>query len=130
MTRSRPAAPPATPAAYASGSGFAVTAASPARPASSRDPERRTGARMIALGLALRLKLGISDGHTLGLAVIAAEEALDPGDPVREEVGAIAGEWPVLQRSVPELLEAGERLFRAVLRSSWPAPSSRADIGG
>lgn len=87
---------------------------------------------MIALGLALRARLGEADDDAMRWATVAVLETFEPGDPLVLAVRAMGRDWTVLRLpdNAPLLQDAGERLWRAIIRSSWPGPSPRPDIGG
>ncbi|MBW7057294.1 hypothetical protein KY389_11420 [Paracoccus bogoriensis] len=90
----------------------------------------RIAARMIALGLAMRAKLGEPDPEALALAVIAVGDSFDQADPLAVEVRHFADLFPLSRRNPELLTKAGESLFRAVERSCWPQPVARVDIEG
>lgn len=90
----------------------------------------RIAARMIALGLALRAKLGEPDQETLARAVVAIGDSFDHADPLAVEMRRFAEMFPRARRDPAVLTAAGEALFRAIERSCWPARDPRADIEG
>lgn len=91
---------------------------------------RRVCAMQITLGLAMQAKLEVPDEKTLGLAVIAVGETFPLEDPLRLAVKDFAEHFPTARRTPKLLRQAGDVLFEAVMRASWPTPSRRADIGG
>lgn len=108
-----------------------MTAAFP--PASARPAgDRRVKAWIAALELAMRAKRGEADDAVMRLATVATIGAFDAADPVVVAVRDIGRDWPLLRlRDNAELLsDAGDKLLRAVTRSSWPSQSGRADLEG
>ncbi|MBO9457313.1 hypothetical protein J7376_19655 [Paracoccus sp. R12_1] len=91
---------------------------------------RRQGAQMIALGLAMKSSLGEADAETLSLAVIAVKETLPKDDPLYVGLDDFADLFPRSRRDPTLLKTAGQRLWRAVERSTWPMPAERADVEG
>lgn len=91
---------------------------------------RRQGAMLIALGLALKAKLGEADQMTLGHACIAVGETFPADDPMHVAMKDFAVRWPAARRDPDALMGIGEQLFQAVIRASWPMPSVRADLEG
>lgn len=90
----------------------------------------RVSAQLITLCLALQAKQGEADAVGLGQAVVAVIENFGAADPLAQELRSFAARFPTIRRD-PELLSAaGEQLFRAVERSSWPSCAARADIEG
>lgn len=108
------------------------TAARSPGPLSPRrcEAERRMGARMIAMGLAMRMKMENADSALLGQAVIATQEALGPGDGLARRVAMIAHRWRELRADAAALSDAGETLMREVMASCRPPLPFRADIDG
>lgn len=91
---------------------------------------RKQGALMIALGLAMKAKLGEPDPGTLATAVVSVTESFALDDPMRRAIKSFSDTFPLARRNPAILQRAGEDLFRAVIRASWPIPSSRVDIEG
>lgn len=91
---------------------------------------RRQGALFVALGLAMKAKLGEPDPAILGQAVIAVSETFAMDDPMRLAVSNFADTFPLARRNPSILQKAGEQLFVAVMRACWPMPSGRADLDG
>ena len=93
---------------------------------------RVVGCWMTGLALALRCKLGQADDLGMGRAAAMARSALAENDPLRVEIEALRRQWPHLRRphQAEALIAAGEKLLRAVERSSWPSQPARADIDG
>lgn len=91
---------------------------------------RRIGAMRIALGLAMRAKLAEPDPETLGLAILAVGETFPEGDPLRAALNEFAELFPLARRNPGMLRRAGDALFMAVMRASWPNMPQRADIEG
>ncbi|WP_347139453.1 hypothetical protein [Paracoccus sp. SSK6] len=85
---------------------------------------------MIALGLAMKAKLEEPDPGILGQAVIAISETFPTDDPMRLAIKGFSDRFPLARRNPAMLRQAGEDLFGAVMRASWPAPSARADLEG
>lgn len=92
--------------------------------------DRRICAMQITLGLAMRAKLQEPDPKTLGLAVIAVGETFPKTDPLHAELRRFAELFPFARRNPTTLKKAGDALFDAVMRASWPQVSQRADIDG
>lgn len=96
----------------------------------ARSRDRRVGAQMLALSLAIKCRLGLADDQTLGLAVIATADALGNGAPATRAVRAVARDWPILRRNPDQLVAAADGLFRGLERQAWPDPGDRADLVG
>lgn len=84
----------------------------------------------MALELALKAKLGEPDAPMLPRVVIAVSEAFDLDDPMRHAAKQFADRFPLARRNPPMLRDAGDDLFRAVKRASWPDLAARLDIEG
>ena len=91
---------------------------------------RKQAALMIALGLAMKSKLGEPDPEVLGHTVIAVGETFAVDDPMQIAVKHFADTFPLARRNPSILQKAGEQLFMAVIRACWPMPTGRADIEG
>lgn len=92
--------------------------------------QHRIAAMRITLGLAMRAKLATPDVTALRLAVIAVNKSFEPDDPLRISLHAFADRFPQIHRNPPALQQAGDALFDAVRRATWPAPGPRSDIEG
>ncbi|WP_136652395.1 hypothetical protein [Paracoccus aeridis] len=101
-------------------------------PQSDLDCRRRTGARMIALGHALRCKLGEADDRSMTWAVNTVLQTHADTDPLAVQVRDMSRRWRELsaRHQVDQLKAAGEQLLRAVERASWPSQSDRPDLDG
>lgn len=91
---------------------------------------RRIAAMRVTLGLALQAKLEAPSMTALRLAVIAGDREFAAGDPLRVALHDFADRFPAILRDPQALRAAGEVLFSAVRRASWPQPALRADIEG
>lgn len=98
--------------------------------ADARLRDRRVGAQMLTLSLAIKCRLGEADDRTLSLAVIATNEALGKSAPATCAVRAVARDWPVLRRNPDQMVAAAEGLFRGLERQVWPDLGDRADLVG
>lgn len=92
--------------------------------------DRRIAAMCFTLGLAMQAKLGTPNATVLRLAVIAVDNSFGPDDPLRIALHDFADRFPCARRDPSALQEAGDVLFDAVRRATWPAPAARADIEG
>lgn len=91
---------------------------------------RRQGALMITLSLAMRAKLGQADPEDLDRAQAMITEAFGTDAPIAHDLSAFGGEMRQCKHLPKELAIAGEDLFQAVVRATWPSPPQRADFGG
>ena len=92
--------------------------------------DHRIAAMQITLGVAMRAKLAMPDVTSLRLAVIAVNKSFGVEDPLRVALTDFADRFPCAKRDPSALQQAGDVLFDAVRRATWPAPVSRADIEG
>ncbi|MFN3275465.1 MAG: hypothetical protein ACK41U_12395 [Paracoccus sp. (in: a-proteobacteria)] len=92
--------------------------------------QNRIAAMRFTLGLAMRAKLATPDVTALRLAVIAVDKSFEAGDPLRVSLHEFADQFPRVRRDPPALQQAGDVLFDAVRRATWPASGVRADIEG
>lgn len=92
--------------------------------------DRRIAAMCFTLGLAMQAKLGTPNVTVLRLAVIAVDKSFGPDDPLRLALHDFADRFPCARRDPSALQQAGDVLFDAVRRATWPAPAARADIEG
>lgn len=94
--------------------------------------DRRVGAWMAALGLALTARQGVADDDAMRWATIAVLGTFAVDDPLAIAVRDMGRRWRDLRAPFrcDQLIEAGTQLSRAIERSSWPAPAGRADIEG
>lgn len=92
--------------------------------------DHRRGAILFALDVALQAKQAALRATWLRLAVIAVDKSFGPDDPLRIALHDFADRFPCARRDPSVLQEAGDVLFDAVRRATWPAPVARADIEG
>ncbi|WP_411838687.1 hypothetical protein [Paracoccus sp. ME4] len=93
-------------------------------------PHRRIAAMHFTMCLAMRAKLATPDATALRLAVIAVDKSFGPEEPLRIALHDFADRFPCARRDPSALRQAGDVLFDAVRRATWPASDPRADIGG
>lgn len=95
------------------------------------DPGRaRVHARLVILALALRAMQGVASAWDLDQAQAVASAPFAPGDPLPLELARFAALFPSIRRNPDLLKAAGDQLFRAVERSTWPRPQGRRDLEG
>lgn len=88
------------------------------------------GARLIAMAVALRARIGEFDQTNAGLALTAVIETHGESHPLARALADFLSRAAILRRN-PDLLDsAGAELLLAIRRDSWPEPRARADIDG
>lgn len=92
--------------------------------------DHKHAARLVALMLAMKACLAEADAETLARAGIAVGDAFPHDDPLAIELGRFADMFQRARRDEKLLRSAGQQLWRAVERSTWPTPADRADIEG
>lgn len=87
-------------------------------------------ARMSMLSVAYSARLGAVNMHDVHSAVDRITSVFGRDHDLSREMLSFVARLPELRRHVPDLAEAGERLIRAVERTTWPDADRRADIHG
>lgn len=90
---------------------------------------RRIAAMRFALGLAMQAKLGTPNLNALRLAVTAVDREFPPDDPLRIALSEFADRFSCTRCDPSDVQAAGEKLFDAVRRATWPV-CSRTDLEG
>jgi hypothetical protein len=94
---------------------------------SMQTTHRRIAAMRFALGLAMQAKLGTPHLNALRLTVVAVDREFPPDDPLRVALHELADRMQGTRLDQSEMQAAGEKLFDAVRRATWPV-CSRADL--
>lgn len=81
------------------------------------------------LAVAMQAKLGMPEPGALRLTVIAVDREFPPDDPLRVALHEFADRMSCIRLDPSELQAAGEKLFDAVRRATWPV-CGRADLEG
>ncbi|RMC33417.1 hypothetical protein [Paracoccus siganidrum] len=87
-------------------------------------------AQRLCLDVAMQACLGHVDERRLTWAQRAVLAGLPEGDPLRSDLDRFARSFPDIRRDPELLMSAGDELWDAVKRSTWPRPSARADLEG
>ena len=87
-------------------------------------------ARMAMLQVGYAAKLGAVNLRDVHFAAQRIEAVFGQDHQLSGEMHGFAARLPDLRRHVPDLAAAGDRLIRAVERSTWPDANGRTDIHG
>ncbi|AZV00382.1 hypothetical protein pthi1_p17 [Paracoccus phage vB_PthS_Pthi1] len=87
-------------------------------------------ARMSMLAVAYSARLGAVNMRDIEAAAAQLDGVFGADHDLTHEMRRFVSELPALRRYVPNLAAAGDRLIRAVERTTWPDADARADIHG
>ncbi|MDQ7775279.1 MAG: hypothetical protein Q4615_04850 [Paracoccus aminovorans] len=87
-------------------------------------------ARMAVLAVAYSARMGAVNKLDIARAAERVTSAFGLDHDLSREMLGFVTRLPELRRHVPDLAEAGDKLIRAVERTTWPDADGRADIHG
>lgn len=94
------------------------------------EQKNRMAAQRGCLDLAMQACLGAVEPKRMIWVRFAVEKGLAAEDPLRIAFDEFNLCFPSIRRDQEQLIQAGDHLWNAVKRSTWPVPSARVDIEG